>query len=48
MVQAIRTGVPPLHDGAWGKATMEVSMAVLQSARERREIVLQHQVPVRD
>jgi len=48
MLQAMRTGESPLHDGAWGKATMEVSMAVLQSARERREIVLQHQVPVRD
>lgn len=48
MLQAIRTGVSPLHDGAWGKATMEVSAALLQSARERREIVLQHQVPVRD
>lgn len=48
MVQAIRTGVSPLHDGAWGKATMEVSLAILQSARERREITLVHQVPVRD
>ena len=48
MVRAIRTGVSPLHDGAWGKATMEVCAAVLQSARERREVVLQHQVPVRD
>jgi phthalate 4,5-cis-dihydrodiol dehydrogenase len=48
MLQAIRTGVSPLHDGAWGKATMEVCSAVLQSARERREILLQHQVPARD
>ena len=48
MAQAIRTGVPPLHDGAWGKATMEVAQAVLQSARERREIVMRHQVPARD
>jgi phthalate 4,5-cis-dihydrodiol dehydrogenase len=48
MLQAIRTGVSPLHDGAWGTATMEVCTAVLQSARERREIMLQHQVPARD
>jgi len=33
------------HDGAWGKATTELCLAVLQSARERHEIVLQHQVP---
>jgi phthalate 4,5-cis-dihydrodiol dehydrogenase len=37
-----------LHDGRWGKATVEVSLAVLESARERREIQLSHQVPVRD
>ncbi|MCZ4315396.1 Gfo/Idh/MocA family oxidoreductase [Comamonadaceae bacterium G21597-S1] len=48
LLAAIRSGVSPLHDGAWGKATMEVSLAVLRSARERREIELQHQVPVRD
>jgi phthalate 4,5-cis-dihydrodiol dehydrogenase len=48
MVQAIRTDVSPPHDGAWGMATMEVSLAVLRSARERREVMLQHQVPLRD
>ncbi|WP_067737799.1 Gfo/Idh/MocA family protein [Novosphingobium naphthalenivorans] len=39
---------PILHDGAWGRATMEVSEAILRSAREGREIGLSHQVPVRD
>jgi phthalate 4,5-cis-dihydrodiol dehydrogenase len=34
---------PPLHDGAWALATMEVCLAMLQSAREGREIALQHQ-----
>jgi len=38
----------PLHDGRWGKATMEVAEAVLISARERREVLLSHQVLVRD
>jgi phthalate 4,5-cis-dihydrodiol dehydrogenase len=37
-------GKPPLHDGLWTTATMEVCLAILQSAREQREIVLQHQV----
>ena len=37
---------PPLHDGAWGLATMEVCLAMLQSAREQREILLAHQVAV--
>ena len=27
-------------------ATLEVSLAIMQSARERREVMLSHQVPV--
>jgi phthalate 4,5-cis-dihydrodiol dehydrogenase len=37
---AIRTGVAPIHDGRWGKATLEVALAILQSAREGRDVVL--------
>ena len=44
MIAAIRQGRKPLHDGHWGKANVEVTLAILQSARERREIMLQHQV----
>lgn len=33
------------HAGPWGKATTEVCLALLQSARERRELILKHQVP---
>lgn len=33
---------PPLHDARWGMATLEVCLALLKSARERREIVLSH------
>jgi phthalate 4,5-cis-dihydrodiol dehydrogenase len=47
MAAAIRTGTPPLHDGRWGKATLEVALALLRSAREGREITLEHQVGVR-
>ena len=36
----------PLHNGRWGKATMEVCEAVLTSAREKREIFLRHQVAI--
>ena len=35
---------PPLHDGRWAMATLEVCLAMLASARERREIILQCQV----
>jgi phthalate 4,5-cis-dihydrodiol dehydrogenase len=45
LLEAIRTDRDPAHDGRWGKATMEVCLAIHQSAREQREIPLQYQVP---
>lgn len=36
---------PIRHTGPWGMATLEVCLAIMQSARERREIYLSHQVP---
>ena len=36
---------PVFPDGNWGKATLEVCLAMLQSSREGREIRLEHQVP---
>ena len=35
---------PLYHDGVWGRATLEVVLALITSARERREIVLTRQV----
>jgi len=46
LYNAIVLGQPVWHDGRWGMATLEVCLAIMQSARERREIMLQHQVPV--
>ena len=37
---AIVNGKAPLHDGAWGKGTLEVCLAILRSAREQKEILL--------
>ena len=42
---AVVEGVPPAHGGSWGRANLEVCLAVLQSARERRELLLHHQTP---
>jgi phthalate 4,5-cis-dihydrodiol dehydrogenase len=42
---AVTRGVPISHDGRWGMATLEVCLALLQSGRERREIMLTHQCP---
>jgi phthalate 4,5-cis-dihydrodiol dehydrogenase len=46
MGRVLRLGERPIHDGRWGKATLEVALAILQSAREGREIMLKHQVAV--
>ena len=37
---------PPLHTGQWGRATLEVCLAMLTSARDGSEIALTHQVGV--
>ena len=45
-LDAITARRAPLHDGRWGLANLEICMAAIQSARERREISLSHQCPV--
>jgi len=35
---------PPLHDGVWAMATLEVLLAILQSSREKSEVRLSNQV----
>ena len=37
---AVVHGKPPLHDGAWAMATLEVCLAMLQSSREGRDVAL--------
>jgi len=46
--QVATGGPPPIQTGAWGMATMEVCLAIVQSAREGREIALTHQVGIPD
>jgi phthalate 4,5-cis-dihydrodiol dehydrogenase len=41
---AVVDGRPPLHDGVWAMATLEVCLAILQSSREGREVMLVRQV----
>jgi phthalate 4,5-cis-dihydrodiol dehydrogenase len=38
--RAIQERIQPTHDGIFGRDTLEVSIAILQSSRERREIQL--------
>ena len=43
---AIFSGKPPLHSGEWALATMEVCLAMQQSAREGRDIRLTQQIGI--
>ena len=44
---AVAEGRPPLRDGAWAMATLEVCLAMLQSARAGQDVAMRHQVAVR-
>jgi phthalate 4,5-cis-dihydrodiol dehydrogenase len=37
-------GKPPLHSGEWARATLEVCLAILRSAREGQQVALEYQV----
>jgi phthalate 4,5-cis-dihydrodiol dehydrogenase len=41
---AVMSGAPPLHSGEWGMATLEICLAILESARTGREVELRWQV----
>jgi phthalate 4,5-cis-dihydrodiol dehydrogenase len=41
VVVGVRTA---LHGGRWAMATLEVCLAMLQSSREQRDVLLTHQV----
>ncbi|MDM0084604.1 Gfo/Idh/MocA family oxidoreductase [Variovorax sp. J31P179] len=40
LYNAVVNGVSPLHDGTWARATLEVCLALLESARSNRDVVL--------
>ncbi|MCY4624647.1 MAG: gfo/Idh/MocA family oxidoreductase, partial [Chloroflexi bacterium] len=44
LYNAVVNGAPLVHDARWGKATVEVCLAILESARTQQEITLKHQV----
>ena len=43
---AVIEGRAPLHNGEWAMATMEACFAMLQSAKDQKEIVLRHQTTI--
>ncbi len=46
--EAVVVGNPPLHDGPWSLATLEVCLAIQRSAAEDREILLERQIPIHE
>ena len=48
LYDAVRADRLPLHDGRWGTATLEVCLAIVESSRTRRDVLVSHQVPTLD
>jgi phthalate 4,5-cis-dihydrodiol dehydrogenase len=44
LYEAVVRGKPPLHSGEWGMATLEICLAILESAGSGREVELKFQV----
>lgn len=44
LYDTVVTGQAPLHTGRWAMATLEVCLAILRSAKERGEVILEHQI----
>jgi phthalate 4,5-cis-dihydrodiol dehydrogenase len=45
LYNAVMHDRPVFHDGRWGAATLEVCLAMIESAEKRHEVFLSHQVP---
>ena len=48
LYNAVVLDKPIRHTGPWGMATLEVCLALIESAKQRKEISLTHQVPAPD
>ena len=48
LYHAARNNGAVFHDGRWGMATLEISLAMMQSSREHKEVGLTHQVRMPD
>ena len=48
LYNAVAHNRPVSHDGRWGAATLEVCLAMIESAEQRKEIFLSQQVPTPD
>ena len=44
LYNAVVSGEPIYHSGAWGRATLEATLGIVTSATEHREVILERQV----
>ena len=44
LYDAVMSGTPPLHSGEWGLSTLEICLAILESAKTGREVELRWQI----
>ena len=46
LYEAVVNGAPVYHTAEWGMATLEATLAVIESAKTGKLIDLKHQIPV--
>ena len=44
LYEAVKNNRPVSNDGRWGEATLEVCLAIVESGKTGKEIVMKHQV----
>jgi predicted dehydrogenase len=47
LADALAEGREPFLDANWGRATLEVCVAIIESARLGREVELKYQIPAK-
>ena len=45
LVDVVTGAGPAFPNVRWGRATLEACIAMIESSRERRDVILEHQVP---
>jgi phthalate 4,5-cis-dihydrodiol dehydrogenase len=48
LYNAVKLGKPVYHSGAWGMATLEVGLAIIESTKTHKDVQLTHQIEMPD
>ena len=44
--ESLKEERPPIADGRWRRATLEILLAIRDYSHQRKELLMQHQVPI--